>query len=214
MPSETFLASTLKMKTQYNNNTLVFSHSRDVTRASRADLEEVFKDTATQRRLFPSAVLVRDSQSFGVSPEFADFNIPLILADRLDAMFMTRDVTGSAITSLSFGTIILSSVKRDIVRHTIDYYGSANPDVIRGHMIAHLLRTAEYMRHRTSANVVASPVFLPGSVDDVIDFHRDVASCFEHESLGFRNDPLVFREQCVAITKQDPRTEAGLSHKL
>ena len=173
MPRNEFYTALLRLEALRDQQALPFPCTNLVTRAYRADLEAVYRSASAQRRLFPSGVLVRDSQSFGVAPHFTDFNVPLILADHLDAMFMTRDdVTGSEIASFSFGTPILSSVERDILRLVVDYYGTASADVIRSHLVEHLLRLRLTLDGCPNAKVVCCVVFLPKSVCDAVDQAR------------------------------------------
>ena len=149
-----------------------------VTSASRGDLEEVFKVESVRRSLFPSGVLVRDSQSFGVEERFARFNIPLILADRLAAMFATRHDVTNALTSLSFGSAPESSVTRHILRYAIDYYGQADVHVIKGHVLQHLLLLPRSVRNSQTAKAVCVSLFIPDYIHDVI-LSDDVYSFLE-----------------------------------
>ena len=215
MPRNEFSRALLRLEDLRDKHALPCPCVSHVTRAYRADLEAVYRSASAQRRLFPSGVLVRDSQSFGVAPHFTDFNVPLILADHLDAMFMTRDdVAGSEVASFSFGTPILSSVKRDILRLVVDYYGTASADVIRSHLVEHLLRLPVDLDRCPSAKVVCCVVFLPKSVCDAVDFKRDVEGFFAHESLGFDVKLDRSPEQCIALEVTQPDKENGKSSKL
>ena len=166
-----------------------------VTPASRDDLEQTFKVDSVRRSLFPSGVLVRDSQSFGVEERFADFNIPLILADRLAAMFATRHDVSKELTSLSFGTALESSVSRKILRYVIDYYGPADVDVIKRHVLEHLLEVLPgCVRASEPSDVVCLVLFLPDFTYEAIDFEE--VRGFVSEVCGFGRCEDTHEEQC------------------
>ena len=194
MENSEFLSKISKLSSKVNSNK--FPVPVHVTSASRDDLEEAFKVESVRRSLFPSGVLVRDSQSFGVEERFARFNIPLILADRLAAMFATRHDVTNALTSLSFGTALESSVTRHILRYVIDYYGQADIDVIKSHVLQHLVLLPHSVRNSDTAKVVCFHVFVPKHIDDVIrfdDLHEFIGA------LGFARCGLHSIQQCYGV---------------
>ena len=200
MPKQNLLSTVDELRTKISSTS--FQNLPHLTPASRDDLEQAFKVDSVRRSLFPSGVLVRDSQSFGVEERFADFNIPLILADRLAAMFATRHDVSKELTSLSFGTALESSVSRRILRFTIDYYGAADADVIKRHVFEHLLNVLpKCVRASDTAEVVCFSIFLPDYIHDVIrfdDVNESVAG-----ALGLEKCDMT-EYQCFGIINENP----------
>ena len=137
-------------------------------------------------------------------------NIPLLLGDRLHAMFLTRETSdlGPKVTSISFGVGIESNVDRQRMRYCIDYYGVSDCDVIKAHIFKHHQEIRSCLEKSRLATMVISHIFMPKIVHDVID--GDALVTFVTQELGFGDIPdddavSGVTHQIIADTIKTPR---------
>ena len=177
----------------------------------KRDLYDIFNNATLHERLFPTGVIVRDSQTFSVGETYTS-NVTILLGDRLTSMYKTQSADADRIEAVSFGTGIESSVTRRMLRYAIDYYGQADADVIKCHVLKHLFDLARCLRQSATAEVVCCHVFILHHVTEVIG--ADVVQEFVWNALGFgpcRDDGF---QQCLTESTQSAREFVAALGKL
>ena len=188
---------------------------RDVTRAA---MERMFSTDSVHRRLFPSGLILRDSQSFSVGHNYSS-NIALLLSDGLVAMYAGTARHGNLrsvddITSISFGTCVPCGVTCDMLRYCIDYYGNACLDTIQHHVTRHLCDIERCVATRDNINTVTCHLYAPETA--LTESVRSELFDFVQYSLKIGTFVNRQREylQCVVNVTEDPRNLSVIRHKL
>ena len=129
---------------------------------SKLKLRQIFATHSDVTRLFPSGVLLRDSQSFAVGSDVIS-NVDLIATDRLTCMLASRD-TQYDVTALSFGTTVPCGQSGHLLRHCVDYYGSKSSDVIHSHVLQHLHELKLQLNAHADCTHVTCHLYAPADV--------------------------------------------------
>ena len=176
-------------------------------------LETVFTTPALHAHLFPSGVIVRDSQSFAVGEQFLS-NVPLLLSDRLVAIYTSTcsDAAGD-VTSLSFGTCVECDVTCDMLRYCIDYYGNACVPTMKSHVLKHL---NDLEQQCTLPNVKAKTVtchFYSLEAVTSDEMRREIFD-FMQFRLNFGSYVNRKRTQTQHVVNENPQYSRQVLHKL
>ena len=156
-------------------------------------------------RLFPSGILMRDSQSFAIGSDVTS-NVDLICSDGLTCMYTSRDRNGD-VSALSLGTTVPCGHSANLLRHCIDYYGTSSSDVIQHHVIRHLCDVMSVLNYSHGGNITHVTCHLYVPSDIMTSLMRDQTFDFVAHALNLSEYVNRKRSasQCVVDVIDDPR---------
>jgi len=183
-------------------------------KADESTLKTIFKDSKTSRYLFPSGILIRDSQPFSVGNQYLS-NIHLLLSDRLTAMYVTHPYSdiNSGFKALSFGTGVDCGVTLNMMRYCIDYYGNPCIVDIKHHVTKHLQELSHLVINSPIAKTLTCQFYAHETV--LTESMREELFNFMASMISdvYVNRKREYR-QCVVDVLDDPRRLATVQHKL
>lgn len=186
------------------------------SRVDQTVIERLFQDHDIHTRLFPSGIIVRDSQSFGVGPSYLS-NVALLCGDRLTAIYVTstRGHGSHGYRALSFGSCVECGAERDMLRYCVDYYGDACLDCVIYHVTQHLrvlVTSLSSAASAVTARTVTCQLYAPEAVL-TSDMRTRLFDAMTSSFGVYVNRKREYR-QCVVDVKDDPWRLNEVRHKL